>query len=493
MKHLFIIGLTLLFPFYCSADEWTAWDPLNDGALNGIEFSHRDDCIAAMKGPNCTLSWRFLSNYDAPATAEFTITWDAGNELKSETRRVTLQPGENSAPSFSVSGIALDEVSVRVIADEQTIAVTQQTPTETQPLQQNLQETEELHRAKRARLQEQEDLLRAEKARQQEQAEQALAAEMKQKQEQNTLALAAEMKRKQEQEKLALAAEMKQKQEQDKLALAAEMKRKQEQDKIALAVEKKRKQEQEKLALAAETKRKQEQEKLAMKRKQDQEIRDLVAEMKRKQEQRKLSLTPDTKRKRDEEMSQSAASVQKLDRPVLAVEVKQKLEQKGPARAAELNRQQEEIQPAPLQLQPEESGAKQGVPPLLGQPYQGISKATPSSLEDSRSQFSGKKEYSFTKPATDCITTFINADMNDWLAYQNNCSSPVHLFYSNPGFGSLDIGPGEVETSGWECDESCTPSFGACPEGYAVLSTTMEIYTPQMQREKKSFLCGKLK
>jgi hypothetical protein len=80
MKHLLIIGLALLFPIYCSAEDWTAWDPLNDGALNGIEFSHRTDCFAAMKGPNCSLSWRFQSNYEEPAMAEFTITWDTGSE-----------------------------------------------------------------------------------------------------------------------------------------------------------------------------------------------------------------------------------------------------------------------------------------------------------------------------------------------------------------------------------------------------------------------------
>jgi hypothetical protein len=388
---------------------------------------------------------------------------------------VTLQPGENSAPSFTVSGVALDEISLRVIVDQQTSTATEQGPSETQPLPQSPQEQEELRRAKRTRLQDQEDLRRAEKVRQLEQENLAAAAELsqKQEQEQKKLAAVAELKRKQEQDKLAAAAELKQKQEQEqkKLAAAAELKRKQEQEKLAAAAELKRKQEEEqkKLAAAAE-----------LKRKQEQEIQALVAEMKRNQSQKKLSLAGAAK-KREEEESSTAA-------PVKGVH-----EQKEPAHGAELMRQQAETRPAPRELQPEEPVLSQALPPLLGQPRQGISQTASSSPEGNRGPFSGKKEYSFIKPATDCITTFINAEMNGWLAYQNNCSSAVHLFYSNPGFGSLDIGPGEVETSGWECDESCTPSFGACPEGYSVLSTTMDIYTPQMQRERKPFMCGKAK
>ena len=282
VKQLLVVCLFILLPVLCSANEWSPWALLNDGILNGVEFSHRSDCPTSTENSGCALLWRFLNNYEDPAEVEFTITWDTGKELKSETRRTTLQPGENSSSAFSVSGTALEEVSVRAITATRTSNTVRKTRVDAQPLQ-----------------------------------EQSLQAETRQKQEN--------------------------------------------------------------------------------------------------------AARPDLQSR-----TQTARS--------------------------------------PLQGYPGEQREK-----------------------DERSK------YSFVKPATDCITTFINTSLNNWLAYRNNCSAAVHVFYSNPGFGALDIGPGQVQNSGWECGDGCTPSYGACPEGYTVLNTVMEIYTPRMQREQQPFMCGKLR
>ena len=58
----FHIFLLFALPCLVCADDWSPWAQLDDGALNGIEFSHRSDCPVSAKDPACTLRWRFLSN-----------------------------------------------------------------------------------------------------------------------------------------------------------------------------------------------------------------------------------------------------------------------------------------------------------------------------------------------------------------------------------------------------------------------------------------------
>jgi len=361
MKQLIMAGLFLLLPVWSTADEWTPWAKLSDGKLNGLQFSHRSECTSSRK--ECALLWRIMSNYEEPLMTEVTITWDSGKSLKNVIQRVKLQPGENISAAFSVSGMALEEVSVRVLA-EPGLLQHQVQQEQIRPQQ------DELRQAEQTRTQKKEEELRSEQAR-------------------------------------------KQKQDQE---LRSELARKQKQ------------------------------------------VEELRSELARKQKQ-------------DEEQRRS---------------------EQAREREAQLRALQERKQEQPARRPMEETGKKQQESPL-DLARQEFREITPSASRDERGESDERKNYTFAKPATDCITTFINTKLHNWLAYRNNCSTKLHVFYSNPGFGSLEIDAGQVETSGWECGDGCLPSFGACPEGYTVLNTALEIYTPLMQREREPFMCGKLK
>jgi hypothetical protein len=176
-------------------------------------------------------------------------------------------------------------------------------------------------------------------------------------------------------------------------------------------------------------------------------------------------------------------------------------EQAAVKKQQEVEKQEDERKQEELRLAEQSRKAVQVVVPeakpqqevLVDLTQQATRQITASAPLGERVENNERNKYTFAKPATDCITTFINTNLHNWLAYRNNCSTTLHVFYSNPGFGALDLGPGQVETSGWECGNGCTPSFGACPEGYTVLNTDMEIYTPPMQRDRQPFMCGKLK
>ena len=503
MKHLLLICFALLLPIYCSADDWSGWEPLNDGALNGVEFSHKNECAAAMKGPNCILSWRFLSNYEEATMAEFTISWDTGNELKHETHQILLQPGENSSTSYNVSGLALDEISLRITADQPTNNETARTQTEALPAGKPLQTTdqqaqvqqeeaqreelrkaeqlrqqeqEELRRTKRARQQELEDLRRAEKARQQEQ-EELNQAEKVRSQKQEELRLA-EMARLKELEELRLA-DMARQQKQEQLN-RAEKARQQEQEELRLA-EKARQQKQEELN-RAEKARQQEQEAL------------LQAEKLRQQKQEELKRAEKALQQEQEELAK-AEQTRLLKQEELRKAKRIRQQEQEDLRRAEKARHQELAHTSPA-LPPAESKPASEQPLLrLAKPKQetGQPAATPAPQAEQGGESSDTPDYTFAKPATDCITTFVNTKGINTLAYKNSCSYAVLVFYTNPGLGTLKIGSERQETSGFECGDNCTPIYGACPEGYTVLNTSREPYTPEMQRERQPFLCGKVK
>ncbi len=544
MKQLLVLFLFFLVPICCLADDWTQWDQLNDGALNGIEFSHRNECSAAMKGPNCTLQWRFLSNYEEPVMVEYTIAWDVGNQLKSEHRRITLQPGENSCTSFTVSGADLEEISVRVVTDPKLVQEAEPTRTEPQPAPLTEKEQEELRRAKRAKQQEQEDLRRAEKAQQQEELTRLAEKVKKQQQDelnraavkaekQEELTRAAEKVEKQKQEELNRAADSAQKQEE--LSRAAEKIETRKREELKQVAEKAQKQEELSRAAAKAEKQRHEELSRAAEKAQKQEELARAAVKAEKQKQEELSLATE-KAKQQEELSRAAekaqqqqqeelikaaekAQQQEQEELILAEKARQQEQEK--LRRAKRARQQEQEdlrraekarQLEPVELKTEELKKKTHVnaalPPQqreetkqkeepqrlqLSQARRVIDRASPSTPRGDGGESDEKKQYALVKPATDCISTFSNININNWLAYRNNCSYAVHVFYSNPGFGSIDIAPDQVETSGWECEEGCTPSFGACPAGYTVLNTAMEPYTSQMQRGRDPFICGKLK
>ena len=389
MKQLIMAGLFLLLPVWSTADEWTPWAKLSDGKLNGLQFSHRSECTSSRK--ECALLWRIMSNYEEPLMTEVTITWDSGKSLKNVIQRVKLQPGENISAAFSVSGMALEEVSVRVLA-EPGLLQHQVRQEQIRPQQ------DELRQAEQTRTQKKEEELRSEQARKQKRDE----------------VRRNEQPRKQKKEK----------------ELRSEQARKQ---------------------------------------KQDQELRSELARNQKQVEELRSELA--RKQKQDEEQRRS---------------------EQAREREAQLRALQERKQEQPARQPMEETGKKQQESPL-DLARQEFREITPSASRDERGESDERKNYTFAKPATDCITTFINTKLHNWLAYRNNCSTKLHVFYSNPGFGSLEIDAGQVETSGWECGDGCLPSFGACPEGYTVLNTALEIYTPLMQREREPFMCGKLK
>jgi hypothetical protein len=122
MKHTFMLMLLtvqlLLVTGISPAADWSPWTPLDDGALNGIEFSHRSDCPAKADKSTCPLIWRFRSGYEDPVELEYTLTWNTPKGTKTQTKRFRCLPGENSAAAFTVSGSSLEEVTVRVIASD---------------------------------------------------------------------------------------------------------------------------------------------------------------------------------------------------------------------------------------------------------------------------------------------------------------------------------------------------------------------------------------
>lgn len=143
--------LLLIMPHLSNAADWSPWAQLDDGALNGIEFSHRSDCPSSGKESACTLFWRFLSNYENPVEVEYTISWGTTKGIKSKIQRAKLKPGENSPATFTVTGTALEDVSARIVADKQTLNAARQSLTEAQQLQEQqqrqAQEQEEQARA----------------------------------------------------------------------------------------------------------------------------------------------------------------------------------------------------------------------------------------------------------------------------------------------------------------------------------------------------------
>jgi hypothetical protein len=96
---------------------WSPWSKLDDGALNGIEFSHSNDCATPGGTIPCTHSWRFNSLYETEVELEYTIAWDSGTGIQKKTARTRIKPGDNRDSTFTVSAVALDELSVRVVAD----------------------------------------------------------------------------------------------------------------------------------------------------------------------------------------------------------------------------------------------------------------------------------------------------------------------------------------------------------------------------------------
>lgn len=99
---------------------WSPWYKLDDGGLNGIEFSHKNDCQPGGTA-SCDLQWRFSSGYETPVEIEYTIAWESGGPQKMS-ERVKIEPGINVSDAFTVKGSALDEVSVRLISDKKILA-----------------------------------------------------------------------------------------------------------------------------------------------------------------------------------------------------------------------------------------------------------------------------------------------------------------------------------------------------------------------------------
>ncbi|HIJ87390.1 MAG TPA: hypothetical protein HPP97_06835 [Desulfuromonadales bacterium] len=95
---------------------WSPWAKLDDGALNGIEFSHKSECIVGATIP-CPHEWRFNSLYETDVELEYTIAWDSGAGIQHKTARTVIKPGENRDSVFTVNAVALDELSVRIVAD----------------------------------------------------------------------------------------------------------------------------------------------------------------------------------------------------------------------------------------------------------------------------------------------------------------------------------------------------------------------------------------
>jgi hypothetical protein len=116
--------LTLLVsaaPLFSHAGDWSSWQKLNDGALNGIEFSFSNNCPPA-GASDCVHRWRFSSNYDGDVTVDYTLAWDTGTGIREKIDRIRLNPGENRGESFSVIGRGLEEVSLKIVAEKQVLA-----------------------------------------------------------------------------------------------------------------------------------------------------------------------------------------------------------------------------------------------------------------------------------------------------------------------------------------------------------------------------------
>jgi len=120
LSSVLVVTLLLCVSGVSPAKEWSSWQKLDDGALNGIEFSFSDNCPPG-GAVDCNLSWRFLSNYETDVMVEYTIAWDTGAAIREQSVRTTLKPGENRDASFTVIGAALDEVSVKIVADKQVL------------------------------------------------------------------------------------------------------------------------------------------------------------------------------------------------------------------------------------------------------------------------------------------------------------------------------------------------------------------------------------
>jgi hypothetical protein len=123
MRYLLILVLLIMCATSALAETgrgWSPWYKLDDGGLNGIEFSHKNDCPPGGTAV-CNLQWRFSSGYETPVEIEYTIAWESsGPQKKSE--RVKIQPGVNVSDAFTVKGSALDEVTVRLISDKKILA-----------------------------------------------------------------------------------------------------------------------------------------------------------------------------------------------------------------------------------------------------------------------------------------------------------------------------------------------------------------------------------
>lgn len=115
---------------------WSPWAKLDDGGLNGIEFSHKDNCGKQGSATPCTHNWRFNSLYETDVDLEYTIAWDSGAGVQKKTVRTRLKPGENRDDSFAVNAVALDELSVRLIADTRVLADARNTVAETRAAEQ---------------------------------------------------------------------------------------------------------------------------------------------------------------------------------------------------------------------------------------------------------------------------------------------------------------------------------------------------------------------
>ena len=132
MRHL----PALLLLFTCSTSAfaetgrgWSPWYKLDDGGLNGIEFSHKNDCPPGGAAV-CTHHWRFHSGYETPVEINYTITWVESSIPRNKSERVNLPPGVTESAVFTVRGTALDEVTVRLVADKKILAEARKEVTE---------------------------------------------------------------------------------------------------------------------------------------------------------------------------------------------------------------------------------------------------------------------------------------------------------------------------------------------------------------------------
>jgi hypothetical protein len=149
-KRLLTSSLLTIFVYVASglsdAQDWTPWQKLDDGALNGIEFSYRDNCPPT-GAVDCNHLWRFSSGYESDVTVEYTIAWETGSGIKEKTARTVLKPGENMDDSFSVAGKALDEVSVKIIAEKEVLAAARrQVESERRLMEETQRQAEEIAR-----------------------------------------------------------------------------------------------------------------------------------------------------------------------------------------------------------------------------------------------------------------------------------------------------------------------------------------------------------